>query len=67
VSLPPAVGGQAIYVQNSGAASAQVFADPSTSDTINGVVAATGVALAAGKAASYFSPAPGMWFALLSA
>jgi hypothetical protein len=67
VALPPAVGGQAIYVQNAGATSAQVFADPSTSDTINGVVAATGVALAAGKAASYFSPAPGVWFAVLSA
>jgi len=67
VSLPPAVGGQVIYVQNAGAASAQVFADPATADTINGVAAATGVALANGKAASYFSPAPGVWFAVLSA
>jgi len=67
VSLPPAVGGQVIYVQNAGAASAQVFADPATSDTINGVAAATGVALANGKSASYFSPAFGVWFAVLSA
>jgi hypothetical protein len=67
VALPPAVGGQVIYVQNAGAASAQVFADPSTSDTINGVAAGTGVALANGKAASYFSPAFGVWFAVLSA
>jgi len=67
VSLPPAAGGQVVYVQNAGAASAQVFADPATSDTINGVAAATGVPLANGKAASYFSPAPGVWFAVLSA
>jgi hypothetical protein len=67
VSLPPAVGGQAIYVFNAGAASAQVFADPTTSDTINGIAAATGVALANGKAVSYASPAPGVWFGVLSA
>jgi hypothetical protein len=67
VCLPPAVGGQVIYVVNGGAASAQVFGDPATSDTINGVAAGTGVALANGKSASYFSPAAGVWFAVLSA
>ena len=67
VSLPPAVGGQVIYVQNAGAASAQVFGDPATADTINGIAAGTGVALANGKSASYFSPAAGVWFAVLSA
>ena len=67
VSLPPAVGGQLIIVANAGAAAAQVFADPSTSDTINGVAAATGVSLAAGKSASFSSSAPGVWSWVLSA
>jgi hypothetical protein len=67
VSLPPAVGGQVVYVVNNGAASCQVFADTATADTINGVAAATGVALAAAKSASYASPAPGVWFMVLSA
>jgi hypothetical protein len=44
-----------------------VFADPATSDTINGIAAATGVALAAAKAAAFHSPAPGIWFWVLSA
>ena len=67
VALPPAVGGQVIYVQNAGAAACQVFADANTSDTINGVAAATGVSLAAGKSASVNSPAPGVWGWVLSA
>ena len=67
VALPPAVGGQVIYLQNSGAAAAQVFADPATSDTINGVAAATGISLAAAGKASFVSPAPGVWFSILSA
>jgi hypothetical protein len=67
VCLPPAVGGQVIYVVNSGVASAQVFGDPATADTINGAPAGTGVALANGKSASYFSPAFGVWFGVLSA
>jgi hypothetical protein len=67
VALPPAVGGQVIYVQNSGAAACQVFADTGTSDTINGVAAATGISLAAAGKASFASPAIGVWFSLLSA
>lgn len=67
VSLPPAAGGQVIYLQNSGAAACQVFADPATSDTINGVAAATGISLAVGGKASFASPGPGVWFSLLSA
>jgi hypothetical protein len=67
VALPPAVGGMVIYLQNSGAAACQVFADPNTSDTINGVAAATGISLAAAKACSFASPAPGVWFSILSA
>lgn len=65
--LPPAVGGQMLMIINAGAASSQLFADSSTSDTINGVAAATGIALAAGKAISLASPIAGAWFGVLSA
>ena len=67
VCLPPAVGGQVVYVQNAGAAACQVFAAPGTSDTINGVAAATGVSLASAKACSFTSPGPGIWYWVLSA
>ena len=67
VALPPDVGGQVIYVQNSGAAACQVFADPATADTINGVAAATGISLAAAGKAAFVSPATGVWFTVLSA
>jgi hypothetical protein len=67
VSLPVAIGGQELTVINSGAASAQVFAAPGTSDTINGVAAATGIALAAAGKAQFVSPGPGLWFSVLSA
>lgn len=67
VALPPAVGGQVLWVTNGGANSAQVFADPSTSDTINGVAAATGIALASGKSQVFVSPIAGSWFGVLSA
>lgn len=65
--LPPAVGGQVLWVINAGAASSQLFADSSTSDTINGVAAATGIALAAGKSITLVSPIAGAWFGVLSA
>ena len=67
VALPPAVGGQEVTVINSGAASAQVFAAVGTSDTINGVAAATGIALAAAGKAQFVSPGAGLWFSILSA
>jgi len=67
VALPPAVGGQLLWITNAGAASAQVFAAPGTSDTINGVAAATGIALAAGKSIVIMSPISGAWFGVLSA
>jgi hypothetical protein len=67
VMLPPATGGQLLWLINAGAASAQMFADASTSDTINGVAAATGVALAAGKSITLVSPISGAWFGVLSA
>ena len=67
VSLPPAMGGQVLWLSNGGAASAQVFAALGTADTINGVAAATGIALAAGKAIVLMSPIQGAWFGVLSA
>jgi hypothetical protein len=67
VALPPAVGGQEVSVINSGAAACQVFAAIGTSDTINGVAAATGISLAAAGKAQFISPGPGLWFSILSA
>jgi hypothetical protein len=67
VALPPAVGGQEVVVVNAGAAAAQVFAAVGTSDTINGVAAATGISLAAGGKDIFVSPAPGIWYGVLSA
>ena len=67
VSLPPATGGQEVTVINSGAAASQVFAAPGTNDTINAVVAATGISLAAGGKAQFVSPDVGLWFSILSA
>jgi hypothetical protein len=67
IALPPAAGGQWMVIYNAGAAACQVFADPATSDTINGVAAATGVSLAAAKSAWFCSAAQGVWFWNLSA
>lgn len=67
VMLPPATGGQLLWISNGGAASAQLFADASTSDTINGVAAGTGIALAAGKSTVLMSPLAGAWFSVVSA
>jgi hypothetical protein len=66
VQLPPAVGGQMLWITNAGAASAQLFATPGA-DTINGVANGTGIALAAGKSITLMSPIPGAWFSVLSA
>jgi hypothetical protein len=68
VCLPPAVYGMEIVVHNAAAANAmQVFAAFGTTDTINGVAAATGVAQAAGKGAIYACYADGKWTRVLSA
>jgi hypothetical protein len=66
VQLPPAVGGQVLWITNAGAAATQVFAAPGA-DTINGIANATGVSLAAGKSDTLFSPLAGAWFTILSA
>lgn len=66
VLLPAAVGGQVIVVRNDGAASTTMYAAIGTTDTINTVAAATGVALAAAKTMVLFS-VPGAWFGVLTA
>jgi hypothetical protein len=66
VQLPPAVGGQLLWVTNAGAASAQIFAAPGA-DTINGIANATGITLANGKSTTLVSPLAGAWFSILSA
>jgi hypothetical protein len=67
VALPPAVGGQVMWVANAGAASAQVYAAPGTADTINGIAAGTGVPLLNGKSDVFMSPLAGAWFTVASA
>lgn len=66
VLLPAAVGGQVIVVRNDGANSLTMYAAIGTTDTINTVAAATGVALAAAKTMVLFS-VPGAWFGVLTA
>jgi hypothetical protein len=66
VQLPPAVGGQVMWLTNAGAASAQVFASPGA-DTINGIANGTGIALANGKTMTLMCPLAGAWFGVLSA
>lgn len=66
VKLPVSVAGMVIQVINgAGANSMQVFG--SGTDTINDVATATGVAQAAGKAATYSCPVAGKWYRNLSA
>jgi hypothetical protein len=67
VGLPPAVGGQMLWLTNAGATAAQLFAAPGVADTINGIAGGTGISLAAGKAITLMSPLPGAWFGILSA
>lgn len=67
VALPAAGGGRQMSVYNGGAAAVQVFAAVGSGDTINAVAGTTGVSLPAGKAASFSSPAKGVWFWVLSA
>lgn len=66
VVLPPATGGQLLWIINAGAASCQIFATPGLG-TINGIANGTGIALAAGKSITLISPIPAAWFGVLSA
>ncbi len=66
VLLPPsagAVGQIHILINNAASNSMQVFG--TGADTINNVVAATGVAHAAGLASAYFCPVAGLYFRIL--
>lgn len=59
VLLPASVAGMSVYVDNRGAAAAQVFG--AGTDTINGVATATGVPLPAGTGAWFNCNAAGTW------
>lgn len=63
--LPAAAAGLSFTIINAGANTLTVYANGS--DTINGTAGATGVSLASGKTATYFSASTGTWHALLSA
>lgn len=67
VQLPPAVGGQVLWVTNGAANSMQIFGAAGGADTINGIAGSTGIALAAGKSMTLTSPLAGAWFSILSA
>jgi len=60
VLLPPALPGKVLFVVNNGSNSMQVFG--TSTDTINGVAAATGVAQGAGQSCVYLCTALGLWF-----
>jgi hypothetical protein len=49
-------------IQNNGANPLQVYAAQGTTDTINGIAGATGVTIATGVLASFYSMKPGVWF-----
>lgn len=66
VKLPASAAGLVVHVINGAASnSMQVFG--AGTDTINDVATATGVAQAAGKAATYVCPVAGKWYRILSA
>lgn len=67
VVLPPATGGQLLWITNGGAASAQIFTAAGLGGTINGIAGTTGIALAAGKSITLISPIAQAWFGVLSA
>jgi hypothetical protein len=61
VALPPAIAGLSVFIANDGAANAKVYAAVGTSDTIDGVAAATGVTLSAANRAEFLAVANGVW------
>lgn len=67
VSLPKSYSGFQVFIQNSGANSVRIFANPSSSlpsgvqDTINGTAGATGILIAAGKTAILSCFTTGAW------
>lgn len=67
VQLPVAKVGLRCVVTNAGANAAQVFGHLGTTDTVQGVAGATGVALAAGATALYMCRKNGVWSRFVSA
>src|ERR1700759_4850051 len=64
--LPPAYGGQAVYVANTSGHALQVFANASGTDTINATAGSTGVSIASHGNAVFFSISAA-WRMILSA
>lgn len=68
VQLPSAQGNQVLDVVNTGVASMNVFSNAKTpTDTINGTIGTTPLAVAAGQRVRFFTTRAGKWFANLSA
>lgn len=73
VQLPQAIAGKVLFVFNSTANSANVYANPNNNkatsalDTINGNTNVTAYALVGGKSVVFFCPRDGIWAANLSA
>ncbi len=67
VGLPRAKKGEVKMVLNATATSANIFAYPGSTDTINGVATGTAYALAGAKAVIFFCPKDGVWGAVLTA
>lgn len=65
VALPPAVKGAQVILINDGASAAQVFAVVGSTDTIDGIAAATGVALTNAKRDIFYCLTAGAWQSLL--
>jgi hypothetical protein len=67
VVLPASAGTGAVHIVMNSAASNAMQVYGLSADTINGVAAATGISLAAGKSAVFVDYAAGTWFMLKSA
>jgi hypothetical protein len=67
VKLPSFEESKIAVVINGGAQPARVYSHEATGVTIGGTAGATGILLAAGKAAIFFAATAGRWDQLLSA
>lgn len=64
VALPAAAKGTGLLIVNDGVATAKVFAMVGTSDTIDGIAAATGVSLTNAKRSQFFCFTAGAWVSM---
>lgn len=53
---------QFCFVTNNGASTLQIYGAQNSSDTVNGVAAATGISLVTGQSAGFYSTKGGAWF-----